>query len=1341
MDDVKILTVSDLLRYGRPHTGSSSFSPAIVSHQNPNPSPDPGLSSSNPSPNRKALTPLDCPAVIVGTLRLPTLTLKCPQENCLEFSDDDSSAICCDIIGLDDLSIIGKKIHVLTWNFIPSKHLSGGFLEIVKWKLPDSFKLPEFHSSHGLNQCSSLIIDEFKLVSSSIESKPSNAKTYQIHGALESVSPVSVVPCSVNNSSSSNSMNLRGFLVRVMTCECKLCRSKESIKVLYAEACCHSFTEPVFVYFCESAWCWHPVMTKLTGNIITISGLKKKLVFMGKQGSDLMFVTAENSVLHLPKLLKKWVPLSCNAVKGNGKCGSYTGIVNNVYMQGMVVELDKEVWLLLTDQLLMPPHSLRVGAVISVINVHFVNPKFSWAKFLVLGACFRTSIKVESFSPYKTGCPILSQKQSQLGKFIESLAFSTRLWVLLIVSCFQKKFSGILSGEKILGSTHKEGLVQAFASSHVPSSVFRARCGVLMEFSKHESCDCATEPYHGNLKLVVPISSFIHHCEAIWIKAVLPLDNVQPRSCGGKSYLPSQRKTFKSEDLGIVLVGMLKICPSSGRLQLVDMTGSIDAIIPDLPSNWNPNSIFEVIDYSLTVEGMPESVNSEFHSNDLFSCRSIFQCFPSARKRNLKIFVYFHLCNATCRNLLIYAAVDCQNELNEIENGTFHLIHITRKFPLLQKFKGHSILSKRSGVFAEAIVLPWYLLLAGKDGSVRPYKDSRDYADGNYIDHALSKRRKTDGASTCVTPGLGDNFGSASFGKNTSLRETSVDQSCLRMSFSHEIPCLATIRGVNNIIFTRSGRLCTTKANAKIKIYEESAEKNLLEFTSESDLKYQIGGFYLMKHHLKDPLCNIKKDDKVLITSGTYFRSLSLSPEFLTTDKSLHDSSLCDDEVFTKDQVLRVASDSSVSDVHLHVSSSLTGFREINTKELGKGLNVPGANLGENSSLSPGIETIIVANLEENSGSLGYNCLFPEGNLTSLCGDVIAVHRFDQGSSDMRSSSEDFADLPHFGFSNRTYRFCIHVSVGHQTVRIFGSLCQNLFPTGFGPGINATFHQILQFRGPSTLMLTPVSIIVINSIRVVNEVYGKKCSHLWSSDMHNESFTKMAASSVLISELMRCLDGNLNRFRCRVVSVHVLVLEKRNSICDDLKSNMYSRPLSVDIPLACFILDDGSSSWCCWANAERAATLLRLHEYPLSTFEASGYGGRWVRIQNTEWTSTMYHLERILEKHHRITVKSTRSISDSFDQDFTVSVSSGKALSGLDEDLYLLISLIFNACINTSWTVVAGVMDSNAVNLLKEHFLELEMSMPPMKNLWATEVYHVNQLTEARDMIQKLINK
>ncbi|KAL4332331.1 hypothetical protein GQ457_07G041010 [Hibiscus cannabinus] len=1208
MQGVKFLTVSDLLHYGYSHTGSSTPGPPLISDQPPQPPPAP--STSNPNRDLEPLPQLDYPAILVGTLRLPTLTLKCSLWKCLQFSDD-SVTVCCDIVGFDPRAI-GKKINVLTWNFIISDHLSGGILEIVKWDLSDS--------SHGLSRCSSLIVDSFPLVSNLIECVPktSNAKSYRIHGIIEAVSPVSIIPCSVEESSSNQSINLRGFQVRIMTCECKLCRYEESVRVLFEATDSHSFTAPVFVYFCGPAWCWHPVLTKLIGNVVTISGLKKKLILMEKQEPFLMLVTADNTILHLPRLLKKRTVA----------CGSHEGTVKNVYMQGMVVELDEEVWLLLTNQSLMPSHGLRIGAV-----------------FIVLGACVNTSIIVKSFSPLKTRCLIVSQSQSQLENFIEVLGFSTRLWY------FQN-----------------EGLVQMFARSHLHSSVFRARHGVLMEFVKHESCCTATEPYPGNLKLVVPISSFIHHCENFGIKALLPSDNILPVSCVGKYYQRSKRKVFRSEDLGIILVGLLKISPSSGKLQLVDMTDSIDVVIPDLPSFWDHNSIFEVIDYFLIVEGMHELDLPELSSDDSSLPRSIFQPqgFPSPRKSNLKIFVYFHLRNTTCRNRPIYPPIASEDELNDTKSGKFHLIYITRRV----RPTCHSMKLERS-VFAEAIVMPWYLFLAGQDGSTHQDKVLIDCTVGNHADHSSSKRQKIDCASTLSGTCFKDNFCRCG------------DQSCLRTSFSHEIPCSATIQGVNNFIFTSSGTLYRIKANEKFKVCKGRAKRFFLAFASECDLKYQIGGVYLMKHHKEGRLCNIKnvslKVVTIPITPGTYLRRLSFSSEDLTTDTSLHNSSLCN-EVFMKDQVLAVASGSSISDIHLHVSSSLTGLFESDIKELRNGKNVSDATLGR-FSLSLGMNTRMNANLEDNSGLLGHSHIFPARKFTSLCGDIIAVHSFDQGSSDMCSSRADYGDHGPYGFCDRTKNFCIHVSVANQTVKIFGFVNQYLFPTGFGPGINATFHQILDLRPrvPSTLMLTSESSIVINSIRAVDET--------------------------------QISDGNLKRFRCRVVAVYVLVLEKSNRNCDDLNSNMQSRPLSVDIPLACFILDDGSCSWCCWANAERAATLLRLKEYQLSGCEAS-------------------------EKHDRITVKSCRSVFDPFDQDFTVTAGSGRALIGLDDDFDLVASVIFNACINTFWTVVTEVMDSNAVNLLKEHLEDMQMPMPCMENLWAREVLSVNHATEAREMLQ-----
>jgi len=38
----------------------------------------------------------------------------------------------------------------------------------------------------------------------------------------------------------------------------------------------------------------------------------------------------------------------------------------------------------------------------------------------------------------------------------------------------------------------------------------------------------------------------------------------------------------------------IQVDPSTRRLQLVDATGGVDIVIPDLPLTWNPNEIFEV---------------------------------------------------------------------------------------------------------------------------------------------------------------------------------------------------------------------------------------------------------------------------------------------------------------------------------------------------------------------------------------------------------------------------------------------------------------------------------------------------------------------------------------------------------------------------------------------------------------------------------------------------------------------------------------------------------------------------------------------------------------------------
>lgn len=95
---------------------------------------------------------------------------------------------------------------------------------------------------------------------------------------------------------------------------------------------------------------------------------------------------------------------------------------------------------------------------------------------------------------------------------------------------------------------------------------------------------------------------------------------------------------------------------------------------------------FQVVNYSLIMEGIPEPVDHlGLLDNETLSCRHIFRYIPWAREMNLTIYAYFHFRNATCKNLHYYPCVAWNDDFKELQSGRFHLIWVTHKYPVLQK--------------------------------------------------------------------------------------------------------------------------------------------------------------------------------------------------------------------------------------------------------------------------------------------------------------------------------------------------------------------------------------------------------------------------------------------------------------------------------------------------------------------------------------------------------------------------------------------------------------------------------------------------------------------------------
>lgn len=251
--------------------------------------------------------------------------------------------------------MIGQKIRVLAWNFIPFRHAirggKGGFLEIITWEFFQAGSGSPCSFSDDSCYCLSLGVCDGR-------------NSLSILGVIDSISPVLVVPWERRGG---DSKDVNGFLVHILVCQCTDCASKSVVSKL--RGVCegnveHHFNTSRIVYFSGLASSWHPVISRFIGDVVLLMGLEKRLVFFRKEESQLMYVTTDRVSLHVAKLSKK-VGLNQNTdMRGKRKWGSYTGVVTGIYMRGTILELDQDVILLLTEQHLVLPHYVRVGVLV-----------------------------------------------------------------------------------------------------------------------------------------------------------------------------------------------------------------------------------------------------------------------------------------------------------------------------------------------------------------------------------------------------------------------------------------------------------------------------------------------------------------------------------------------------------------------------------------------------------------------------------------------------------------------------------------------------------------------------------------------------------------------------------------------------------------------------------------------------------------------------------------------------------------------------------------------------------------------------------------------------------------
>ncbi|KXG35529.1 hypothetical protein SORBI_3002G187600 [Sorghum bicolor] len=1222
-------TVADLLQLRRPTTGVSSLIcpsvPTSTSSSTSRPRKRHKLSAPPPtwSTGTVPFAPISHPVLLSGTLSLPSASSPAScRSNCFSFSDPSptsvspataAASVCCCIVDFDPAAL-GREILILAWNYLPSVrlHAAPGVLEVVRWRLAEE---EEEHAPAPKRSFLATVPFHFP------DQEPDLATRGCTFGLVRSVSVVFSMPLAKADAGSRNPV---GFLAEILCCGCRSCCRATPPK----DAQSHKFETMKFVYFLDASSMWRPVLVWLVGRLVYVSGLKKKMVSVGDKASLIMLVSSAKTAVAWCPSYRGSLPLDSFPEKCGGE---YAGVITGIYSQGLVVELDDTAWLLIDDQQLTPPHSLRVGAIVSIKNFRATCLNFAWTRIVLLATCCKTCITVNYFSLVDSKNHLKAENKGLLGTFVDSLEMPARFWMLLLISCFKQKFTKLFSDKEILGSQNKQGVVHAYATKILPSKC-QPQESLIMKFCRHNCGSLSLGSKLEGCKLAIPFSNLLFESESLWISSMLKLWNgseevgkSQGFLCDGFSYTSSTRRLISSEDLSFVLVGSIKTSPLSGRLQLVDSTGCIDIFIPDLPPNESLYGIYEIVNYKLALEG-PVAYVDHYDVADPLSCKAVFQKLPyKKRLQHLNIYVIvqwrelIHIGPPLSIPSYIYSRA-----------RLFHLLKLSHVFPVNSNIQCQNM---SGSLYAEAVILPYVLRFIGQD-------EFLEHAEGFIMSHSTL---------------LGNS-------------EASVAKSCI-------IPCslsFGSTKLCGTLVSTYSSGSEGTVLNEPIVQRREYSSRILLEFKMGSFMKYQfprINGSYILQcpsgsFSCTMGSCGCVRGGKVSIDSQDRLWSFAITIDGTINmkgsigDQSIGGTSVKMDELFSRNIIhdeLRLVQpwNDFYRNSYFHLDFSCEALskkmEEYNT--ICHVLNGLCASSSEVLSVSSCVDIMMpkVASVSANfkTKEVGHGDLSVQGKIENIHPLVCKWERCVPG--------------------NEKYSLCIHIADNNHAVCIRGY--SNKHSTvGIGPGATATFHRIrLKQHG------------------------------LW---LTSETYIEIA-------------------------TVLVLVLNK---------STNHGETPNVKVRLAGFILDDGSSLCCGWADDARAELLLRLQEIAHLDASINLKLSKGENSTNLQYTIGCC-LKKMLNKHTSVTVKNCGIPPDFSCRDLDASSDSDKVLSRLEDKLLKFI--VLNACWKGSLNVVTSALNPDDINGFN---VELPAPIQNMRMLWIEEVFPVDPLEEARRLCDILEN-